>query len=78
MELKPTGLILTAGAAVAAAIDDAIGVPGAIVQLPVTPQRMLHILRQARAPNRLSQRRAQARLRSEGEAANCGTPSSSA
>jgi len=67
-----------AGAAVAAAIDDAIGVPGAIVQLPVTPQRMLHILRQARAPNRLSERRAQARLRSEGEAANCGTPSSSA
>src|SRR4029077_12342971 len=33
-----------AGAAIAAAIDDAIGVPGAIVQLPVTPQRMLHIL----------------------------------
>jgi carbon-monoxide dehydrogenase large subunit/6-hydroxypseudooxynicotine dehydrogenase subunit gamma len=33
-----------AGAAVAAAIDQAIGVPGAIVQLPVTPQRMHQIL----------------------------------
>ena len=34
-----------AGAAIAAAIDQAIGVPGAVVQLPVTPQRMHHILR---------------------------------
>ena len=34
-----------AGAAIAAAIDQAIGVPGAIVQLPVTPQRMQNILR---------------------------------
>ena len=34
-----------AGAAIAAAIDQAIGVPGAVVQLPVTPQRMHQILR---------------------------------
>jgi CO/xanthine dehydrogenase Mo-binding subunit len=33
------------GAAIAAAIDDAIGSPGAIRQLPVTPQRMKSILR---------------------------------
>jgi carbon-monoxide dehydrogenase large subunit len=33
------------GAAVAAAIDDAIGVPGAIKQLPVTPQRLRALLR---------------------------------
>ena len=35
------------GAAIAAAIDDAIGKPGAIRQLPVTPQRMKSILRDA-------------------------------
>jgi aerobic carbon-monoxide dehydrogenase large subunit len=34
-----------AGAAIAAAIDHAIGVPGAVVQLPVTSQRMRDILR---------------------------------
>jgi carbon-monoxide dehydrogenase large subunit/6-hydroxypseudooxynicotine dehydrogenase subunit gamma len=39
-----------AGAAIAAAIDQAIGVSGAIVQLPVTSQRMHDILR--RQPNR--------------------------
>ncbi len=33
------------GAAVAAAIDAAIGVPGAVTQLPVTPQRLREILR---------------------------------
>jgi CO/xanthine dehydrogenase Mo-binding subunit len=33
------------GAAIAAAIDDAIGVPGAVRQLPVTPQRMKAILK---------------------------------
>jgi len=33
------------GAAVASAIDDAIGVPGAVTQLPVTPQRLRAILR---------------------------------
>jgi carbon-monoxide dehydrogenase large subunit/6-hydroxypseudooxynicotine dehydrogenase subunit gamma len=50
--LNPLGLkgageggINAVGAAVAAAIDDAIGVPGAITQLPVTPQRLREILR---------------------------------
>lgn len=33
------------GAAIAGAIDQAIGIPGAIVQLPVTPQRMKKILK---------------------------------
>jgi carbon-monoxide dehydrogenase large subunit/6-hydroxypseudooxynicotine dehydrogenase subunit gamma len=33
------------GAAIASAIDDAIGVPGAITTLPVTPMRMREILR---------------------------------
>ena len=28
------------GAAIAAAIDDALGIPGAVTQLPVTPQRL--------------------------------------
>jgi len=32
------------GAAIASAIDDAIGIPGAITQLPVTPQRLKAIL----------------------------------
>jgi aerobic carbon-monoxide dehydrogenase large subunit len=32
------------GAAIAAAIDDAIGVPGAVMQLPVTPQRLKAML----------------------------------
>ena len=31
-------------AAIAGAIDEAIGMPGAITQLPVTPQRMKEIL----------------------------------
>ena len=35
-----------AGAAIAAAIDQAIGAAGAIVQLPVTPPRLTQILRQ--------------------------------
>ena len=35
------------GAAIAAAIDDAFGVPGAITQLPVTPQRLRALLRRA-------------------------------
>jgi len=34
------------GAAIASAIDAAIGVPGAVTQLPVTPQRLKQILRQ--------------------------------
>jgi carbon-monoxide dehydrogenase large subunit/6-hydroxypseudooxynicotine dehydrogenase subunit gamma len=33
-----------AGAAIASAIDDAIGIPGAITRLPVTPQRLMDIL----------------------------------
>ena len=33
------------GAAIASAIDDAIGIPGAITQLPVTPQRLRAILK---------------------------------
>ena len=32
------------GAAIAAAIDDALGVPGAVTQLPVTPQRLRELL----------------------------------
>jgi aerobic carbon-monoxide dehydrogenase large subunit len=32
------------GAAIAAALDDAIGVPGAVTRLPVTPQRLREIL----------------------------------
>ena len=35
------------GAAIAGAIDDAIGVPGAVTRLPVTPQRMKELLRRA-------------------------------
>jgi aerobic carbon-monoxide dehydrogenase large subunit len=43
------GGINPVGAAIAAAIDDAIGVPGAITRLPVTPQRLRHILERGRA-----------------------------
>ena len=50
--LNPLGLkgageggVNAVGAAVAAAIDDAIGIPGAITRLPVTPQRLREILR---------------------------------
>jgi carbon-monoxide dehydrogenase large subunit/6-hydroxypseudooxynicotine dehydrogenase subunit gamma len=32
------------GAAIASAIDDAIGIPGAITELPVTPQRLKAII----------------------------------
>ena len=38
------GGINAVGAAVAAAIDDAIGRPGAVTELPVTPRRMLELL----------------------------------
>jgi carbon-monoxide dehydrogenase large subunit len=41
------GGINAVGAAVAAAIDDAIGIPGAITELPVTPQRLHAILKGA-------------------------------
>ena len=36
------------GAAIAAAIDDALGLPGAVTQLPVTPQRIRDLLRGSR------------------------------
>ena len=36
------------GAAVASAIDDAIGIPGAVTRLPVTPQRLREILKRGR------------------------------
>jgi carbon-monoxide dehydrogenase large subunit len=36
------------GGAVASAIDNAIGMPGAVTQLPVTPQRMMEILKRQR------------------------------
>jgi carbon-monoxide dehydrogenase large subunit len=52
--LNPLGLkgageggINPVGAAIASAIDDAIGVPGAITRLPVTPQRLRDILKRA-------------------------------
>ena len=38
-----------AGAAIAAAIDDALARPGAVTELPVTPQRLHNILRAAAA-----------------------------
>ena len=33
------------GAAIASAIDDAIGMPGAVTQIPVTPQRLKRLLK---------------------------------
>src|SRR5882757_6757752 len=52
--LNPLGLkgageggINPVGAAIASAIDDAIGISGAITRLPVTPQRLRDILRRA-------------------------------
>ena len=52
--LNPLGLkgageggINAVGAAIAAAIDDAIGIPGAITRLPVTPQRLREILKRS-------------------------------
>ena len=50
--LNPLGIkgagesgITGVGAAIASAIDDAIGLPGAVTALPVTPQRLKRILR---------------------------------
>ncbi len=50
--LNPLGIkgagesgITGVGAAIASAIDDAIGLPGAVTELPVTPQRLKRILR---------------------------------
>jgi aerobic carbon-monoxide dehydrogenase large subunit len=49
--LNPLGIkgagesgITGVGAAIASAIDDAIGIPGAVTQLPITPQRLKQIL----------------------------------
>lgn len=42
------GGVTAAGAAIAAAIDDAIGVPGAITRLPVSPMRLRAILADTR------------------------------
>jgi carbon-monoxide dehydrogenase large subunit len=58
--LNPLGIkgagesgITGVGAAIASAIDDAIGMPGAVTQLPVTPQRLKEILkRSASSPPR--------------------------
>jgi carbon-monoxide dehydrogenase large subunit/6-hydroxypseudooxynicotine dehydrogenase subunit gamma len=51
--LNPMGLkgageggINAVGAAIAAAIDDAIGMPGAVTELPITPRRLRELLRQ--------------------------------
>jgi carbon-monoxide dehydrogenase large subunit len=50
--LNPLGLkgageggVNPVGAAIAAAIDDALGIPGAVKELPVTPQRLRALLR---------------------------------
>jgi carbon-monoxide dehydrogenase large subunit/6-hydroxypseudooxynicotine dehydrogenase subunit gamma len=50
--LNPLGIkgagesgITAVGATIASAIDDAIGIPGAVTQLPVTPQRLKALLR---------------------------------
>ena len=37
------------GAAIAAAIDDALGQPGAITRLPVMPQQIRELLKQRRS-----------------------------
>ena len=49
--LNPLGIkgagesgITGVGAAIASAVDDAIGIPGAITSLPITPQRLKRIL----------------------------------
>jgi carbon-monoxide dehydrogenase large subunit/6-hydroxypseudooxynicotine dehydrogenase subunit gamma len=42
------------GGAIAAAIDDALGIPGAVTQLPVTPQRLREVIRTAGKSRRSS------------------------
>ncbi len=44
--------ITAVGATIASAIDDAIGIAGAVTQLPVTPQRLKRILDNGRKLNR--------------------------
>ena len=46
------GGINAVGAAIAAAIDDAIGQPGAVTRLPVTPQRLQALVKAPRSPGR--------------------------
>src|SRR5438128_2641058 len=53
--LNPLGLkgageagVNAVGAAIAAAIDNAIGIPGAVTRLPVTPQRLRELLDKGR------------------------------
>jgi aerobic carbon-monoxide dehydrogenase large subunit len=43
------------GAAIAAAIDDALGTPGAVTELPITPRRLRRLIRRAIACNRQSE-----------------------
>jgi aerobic carbon-monoxide dehydrogenase large subunit len=43
------------GAAIAAAIDDALGIPGAITELPITPRRLRRLIRRAIACGRQSE-----------------------
>jgi carbon-monoxide dehydrogenase large subunit/6-hydroxypseudooxynicotine dehydrogenase subunit gamma len=49
--LNPLGIkgagesgITGVGAAIASAIDDAIGIPGAVTELPITPQRLKDLI----------------------------------
>jgi CO/xanthine dehydrogenase Mo-binding subunit len=46
-----------AGAAIAAAIDAAIGVPGAVTELPVSPVRLKALLKKHHVPSVASTRR---------------------
>jgi carbon-monoxide dehydrogenase large subunit/6-hydroxypseudooxynicotine dehydrogenase subunit gamma len=39
------GGITPVGAAIASAIDDALGRPGAVTQLPITPQRLKALIK---------------------------------
>ena len=57
--LNPLGIkgagesgITAVGATIASAIDDAIGLPGAVRELPVTPQRLKELLRRGPTINR--------------------------
>jgi len=50
-DLNPLGIkgagesgITAVGAAIANAVEDAIGIPGAITELPITPQRLTQLL----------------------------------
>jgi carbon-monoxide dehydrogenase large subunit len=50
--LNPLGIkgageagVTAVGAAIAAAVDDAIGIPGAVTRLPITPDYVLELLR---------------------------------